>query len=342
MVILITLRHILSWCFAEMSNKKLKLIPFVILLVSLLAILLFINKKTISFGNGYDQKVIPVVEAINKQKVEISVLFVGDIMFDRYIRQVSERHGYSFPLQKVESLLKNNDMVIGNLEGPITDNQSISLDSKMGERNNYVFTFDPKSAQVLANQNIKLVNIGNNHIANFGSAGIESTRDYLMKFGINFFGDPEKSSKRMTFENINGLKIAFVNYNQFMPNARQKTFDDIDEAKNLKSDIIIIYTHWGKEFINEPDQEIKDLAHDFIDAGGDLIIGSHPHVIQPKEEYKNKMIYYSLGNFLFDQYFDSRTQEGLIVKVQIDTSSKEIRYTDYKIKMKNSGQVLSL
>jgi poly-gamma-glutamate synthesis protein (capsule biosynthesis protein) len=330
-----------------MNNKIKKAIPILTMLVSFIVISLFASsffsgKKTITINNNLDQKISPIVNATEKPENGVSILFLGDMMFDRYIRQIGEKKGYSFPFQKVVSLLANNDLVVGNLEGPITNNQSVSLDSKMGEKNNYIFTFDPKLAKTLAEENIKLVNIGNNHIANFGSSGIENTRDYLTQSGVDFFGDPEKIDKRMTFKNVKWLNIAFVNYNQFVLNGKQKTVDDISKAKNVKADMIIIYTHWGKEFVDQPDQKIKELAHEFVDAGADLIIGTHPHVVQSKEEYKGKMIYYSLGNFIFDQYFDPKTQTGLAVQITIIPMNKKIEFKEFQIKMKNNGQSLIL
>lgn len=335
---LIILPRTLNWYFVRMNNKNKKLISVAVLLISAFVSLFFVSKKTISFSNSSNQKVVPVASATDKIQNTVSILFVGDIMFDRYIRQVTDRHGYAFPFQKVESLLRDNDLAVANLEGPITNSQSVSLASKMGEKNNYIFTFDPKVGQALVGENIKLVNIGNNHITNFGSNGIESTRNYLMQAGVGFFGDPEKSDGRIAFENIKGLKIAFVNYNQFILNAQQKTIEDINKSKKANADIIIVYTHWGKEFVDKPDQKIQDLAHEFIDAGVDLIIGSHPHVVQTKEEYKGKMIYYSLGNFIFDQYFDLHTREGMIVLTTINTSSKEIEAKEFQVKMDSNGQ----
>lgn len=339
---LIILPRTLNWYFVRMNNKNKKLISVAVLLISAFVSLFFVGKKTISFSNSSNQKVVPVASATDKMQNTVSILFVGDIMLDRYIRQTSERHGYAFPFQKVESLLKGNDLVVGNLEGPITDNQSISLTSKMGEKDNYVFTFDPKVVQALVSKNIKLVNIGNNHITNFGNTGIASTRNYLLQSGVDFFGDPENRDSRMAFENIRGLKLAFVNYNQFVTNAKQKTLDDINKAKDSKADMIIVYTHWGIEFADQPNQKIKDLAHEFIDNGVDLIIGSHPHVIQSKEKYKGKMIYYSLGNFIFDQYFDLRTQRGLAVRIDINAIDKNMEFKEFQIEMKNNGQSVSL
>jgi poly-gamma-glutamate synthesis protein (capsule biosynthesis protein) len=329
-----------------MNNRKKKVILVLISVTGLIAIsLFFVSKKTISSElrnliTKSKQAATAEMTVASKSENSIKILLVGDMMFDRYVRQVSDRNGYGFIFQKVDGLLKGNDLVVGNLEGPITDSKSVSVDSKMGDKNNYIFTFDPKVSDVLAKENIRLVNIGNNHISNFASSGIESTKKYLTQSGVDFFGNPENMDKRMAIENVKNIKIAFVNYNQFVAGAEQKTIADINSAKEMKVDLIIVYTHWGKEFIANPDENIKNLAHEFIDDGADLIVGSHPHVVQPKEEYRGKMIYYSLGNFIFDQYFDLNTQKGLIVQVTMDLSSKKIVTRDLPIILDSNGQTL--
>lgn len=323
------------------SRMKKTFLAMTLLALAIVAGLFLMGKKTASFElpiiAAKSGQVSEKVSVEPNEKKPIRILFLGDIMFDRYIRQVSDRKGYDFVFQKVDSLLNDNDLVVGNLEGPITESESVSVDSVIGSRNNYIFTFNPKISEQLAKENIKLVNIGNNHISNFAGSGIESTRKFLANSGIKFFGDPEEEKNRLVIENINNTKIAFVNYNQFVSGAQQKTLSDIEKAKGL-SDFVILYTHWGKEFLTEPGDDIKVLAHKFVDSGVDLIIGSHPHVVQTKEEYKGRMIYYSLGNFIFDQYFDPNTQKGLIVQALIDPNDKRILSKDLSVKLEKNGQ----
>jgi len=275
----------------------------------------------------------------NNTGQEIRILFLGDLMFDRYIRQVQARKGGEFIFSGVKNILSESDLVVGNLEGPITDNQSISVDTEVGSKENYIFTFDPKFSKLLADGNIRLVNIGNNHIYNFGKEGIDSTRKYLTNSGVRFFGDPEDRSGKVAIENIKGRRVAFVNYNQFISGGEQKSLGGINRAKNEKADLIIVYAHWGTEFALEPASRIKNLAHGFIDGGADLIIGSHPHVVQPREEYKNKKIYYSLGNFVFDQYFDPNTEKGLSVMANVDPYGK-MQFEEFYVRMKSNGQTV--
>jgi poly-gamma-glutamate synthesis protein (capsule biosynthesis protein) len=314
------------------------LLLFFSVLIAVLAVFFYfgLDGKTKKIANAYPEN----ANSSMSLKKDTQILFLGDMMFDRYIRQVSDSRGSNFVFQGVSEMLKNNDLVVGNLEGPITDNLSASVNSQIGSSDNYIFTFQPQFAQVLRSENIGLVNIGNNHISNFGDAGIESTRKYLSNSGVGYFGDPQDEGKRMAIENINGFKIAFVNYDQFVADSENKTLSDIKNAKSQNVDFIFLYTHWGTEFVLQPSDKIINLAHEFIDAGADLIIGSHPHVIQTKEEYKGKTIYYSLGNFIFDQYFDPQTQKGLVVQVDIDAKDKSMRFKEIKIQMKNSGQTI--
>lgn len=268
---------------------------------------------------------------------DIKILFLGDIMFDRYIRQVGEKKGYDFLFQGTDNLLKDNDLVVGNLEGPITDNQSVSMNSEFGARENYIFTFDPQVAEVLKNHNINLVNIGNNHILNFGSDGLEQTKKYLDNSDVRYFCDSNNSKLRIANYELQNLKIAFVCYNQFESGEEEKTFNDIKIAKE-KADLVVLYAHWGKEYETTILRNMEVLAHQFVDAGVDLIIGTHPHVIQKKEEYHGKRIYYSLGNFIFDQYFNPNAVKGLAVKVIITPDNRDISFQEYDLQLKNNGQ----
>lgn len=270
---------------------------------------------------------------------KIKILFLGDLMFDRWIREVNEKKGEDFVFQKVEKLFQSEDLVVGNLEGPITDKSSVSITSAFGSKENYVFTFPPETAEELFKENIKLVNIGNNHILNQGEAGLADTKKYLSDAKVDYFEDPNEAES-VKYYALSHLKIAFVNYNQFVADAKNKTLREIENAKTQGADTIILYAHWGTEFESDPGVKIKNLAREFIDAGADIIIGSHPHVIQPKEIYKGKIIYYSLGNFIFDQYFRDDTQKGMGVEATVDPATKKIDFKEYNFSLLKNGQTV--
>src|SRR3990167_7071223 len=144
-----------------------------------------------------------------------TVLFGGDMMFDRYIRQTMDNYGGNFIFSCIADVLSSADLVVANLEGPITEYTSVSARSEIGSPENFIFTFPPESAELLARHNIRLVNLGNNHILNFGWEGERSTRAALRVARISYFGSP--AEQFIAMENLNGVLFAFINYNEFLP-----------------------------------------------------------------------------------------------------------------------------
>lgn len=244
-----------------------------------------------------------------------SLLFVGDIMLDRTIRKDGELYGYENIFACLEEEFKKYDEVIGNLEGTITSNKSVSRDAEYLSPESYRFTFDKKAVESLKNIGLSIVSIGNNHIRDFGNDGIIQTIQAGFDLELDIFGDPRTSSQGYIIKNIKGNRVAFIAYNQFFGTVNQ-TFEDLEAAKKA-SDIQIIFTHWGDEYVPVRGG-IKTLAHNFVDKGADLIIGTHPHVIQENETYKGVEIFYSLGNFIFDQYWEEAVRNGLLVNVSIE------------------------
>jgi poly-gamma-glutamate synthesis protein (capsule biosynthesis protein) len=273
-----------------------------------------------------------------KEKDYAQILFVGDLMFDRGIRyHANQNGGNDFIFNEISQLLLSQDLVVANLEGPITDNKSRSAGSAVGSVNNYYFTFDKSVAKTLFQKNIRLVDLGNNHILNFGKEGLEATQKYLSEASVDYFGIPD--GKRSAIKNINGIKIGFVAYNQF---AEDNPENVITEVKKIRSetDLVVVFCHWGNEYQLKQADSQKELGHQFIDAGADLIIGSHPHVIQPMEEYNGKRIYYSLGNFIFDQYFDENVRNGMGVVLKIDKNTKKLEFSEKKFYLQSGGQTI--
>lgn len=277
------------------------------------------------------------VPAAPPSRVEpITILFAGDMNFDRYIRSVVARRGWEALFSPaLRAKLLAADLVVANLEGPITGHESVSETSMVGEAKNYIFTFPPESAEFLKRSHIEIVNLGNNHILNFGSDGAQSTERLLGQSGVDFFGSPI-GEERTLIKTIRGVKFGFVNYNQFITNGKEKAVADITLVKP-QVDIVILYAHWGREYAAIL-PSVKALAHEFIDAGADAIIGSHPHIVQAKEGYQGKTIYYSLGNFIFDQYFQPETKQGLVVEAAIDPVTRAVTFDEIPLELLENGQ----
>jgi len=182
---------------------------------------------------------------------QAKILVVGDMMFDRHIREVGNNKGEDFIFSCKDSkgevlsdFLKNADLVVGNLEGPITENTSVSMFTTPGSDGNYTFTFPTNTAELLVKNNIKLVNLGNNHIDNFGEEGITSTKKYLSEAGVDYFGLPSNRESLVDEEEINGQKISFINYNEFGNIPVGDVIQKVKDEKQ-KGQLVIIYAHWG-------------------------------------------------------------------------------------------------
>lgn len=246
----------------------------------------------------------------------ISLTFVGDIMLDRYVRTTIEAHTPLWPFEKILSEL-TGDAVIGNLEGPFTDQPSEATDEHL------VFTFDPSHAIGLRQAGFTDVSLANNHTLNFGATGLASTRATLETQGLRYFGDPTNQTGYSRTINIKDRSVAFVGYHGLV-SGLDRALAEVRDAKDAGATVIVM-AHWGNEYKDTASSKQVQDAHALVEAGADIIIGAHPHVIQPIEIYQNKLIVYSLGNFLFDQYFSPETVRGLVLHLALNQDALSVQ-----------------
>ncbi len=263
-----------------------------------------------------------------------TLIFVGDMFFDRYIRTTSRMHGVDHPLSCVDTFLKRADMVIGNLEGPITDEDSISEGTEIGSAENYQFTFPSTTAKLLKKHNIGIVDLGNNHIANFGREGQRSTETYLTKAGVGYFGGM-LGDEPVLEKDISGVPLSFVSYNAFLGTSSDAVAYTIaSEAK--KGRTVIVFAHWGEEYSTSTDT-LRSDATLFASSGAKFIVGAHPHVVLPHEAIGGVPVYYSLGNFIFDQYWNDMVRHGLALTIEVE-DGKVINITEHKTQLLTDGR----
>jgi poly-gamma-glutamate synthesis protein (capsule biosynthesis protein) len=240
---------------------------------------------------------------------EVRMAFVGDIMLDRDPGKamLAGRD----PFAGVAGILGGADLTVGNLECVVADSGT-RIDK------NYTFRADPGAIPYLARY-FDAVSLANNHTGDFGHTALIETMYRLQRANLPFFGaglNGEEAHTPWVVEK-NGIKIAVLGYNEFPPRAfkagpktpgcawseDEKVVADI-RAIRPRVDVILTFMHWGEEYRLEPDERQKSLARKMIDAGADVVIGNHPHVIQGHELYKNRLIVYCLGNFVFDEWKD--------------------------------------
>lgn len=244
----------------------------------------------------------------NPPDSKVTMLLVGDMMLDRKVRAYMNKYGAEEPFKLIERFLEGSDLVLANLEGPFSNFKPLANPERMS------FTFDPKLIPILKKFGFSIFNLANNHTLDFGEDGAAQNKSYLTNNDIPYFGDPRNENQISTVQTIRGLRIGFVGYQTFRNPDPEPIIAEIKRLRPLV-DYLVVYAHWGNEYQTSFAKSQQSIARDFIDAGADVIFGSHPHVIEPMEIYKNKPIFYSLGNFLFDQYFSAETQEELSVGV---------------------------
>ncbi|MCJ7656375.1 MAG: AmmeMemoRadiSam system protein B, partial [Candidatus Atribacteria bacterium] len=243
-----------------------------------------------------------------------TILLAGDIMLDRGVEDLIEKNSIYYPFQKISHFLRGIDIVFGNLEGPVINNPPEFPD------NSLKFAFNPEVIKGAFWSHFNLFSLANNHTPDLGKEGLEETKKWLRKYGIAFVGNPLSVSSDNLSSSFIRDNITFLAFNQIFPfiHKEEEMIKAIKAVKSLNPDnFLIVSMHWGEEYklINSPVQQ--KLAHKIIEAGADLMIGHHPHIVQNIEKYQGKLIFYSLGNFIFDQYFSPDTQQGLALGLEV-------------------------
>ena len=243
----------------------------------------------------------------------ISLVAVGDIMLGGTAEEVLIENGYDYPFAKVQHLLADADIVIGNLEGPLTNLCESTLDDK-----EYIFRSPPDLvAPALKKAGFNILNLANNHILDFDIQGMTDTIENLNKLNIQTVGTGNNSAdaRSGTVLQTNNGSVGFLSYSLTFPESFWATKDKAGTAfgheKDIREDVqrlskqadyVIVSFHWGREKSLELRPYQPKLGRTAIDAGADIVLGHHPHVLQAVEEYNDGLIIYSLGNFVFGSY----------------------------------------
>jgi len=240
----------------------------------------------------------------------VRAVFVGDIMLDRGVARHAARKGErSLVSDDIRALFAGADLRVGNLEGTITASSSVALVDASILR----FTFAPTLAETfLRDLNFSAVSSANNHGLDFGEEGLAETRENLKRWSIATFGDPLNGSDEWASIDVRGKTVCLVGYHDLFAQNSERVAALLAkiEPECWRSAVV---AHWGEEYQAAATDRQRLLARQFVDAGADLVIGAHPHVVQPSEIYRGVPIFYSLGNFVFDQDFSWATTHGIAV-----------------------------
>lgn len=313
------------------------------------------SKETVSVPTNISEATV----VRNTSKVSIS--FVGDLLMHTAERksgynEASNTYNFDYFFKDIKKYFDGKDYVIGSLETPIGKETSDKLYSGYP-----TFYNPPEFALASQKAGINVFVTSNNHVLDRGEKGTVKTMEWVEKYGIPYSGTFKTSKERLQnpvlFLNKNEIKIALVNYteslnssvpkNNYMvniiePNQIKK---DIQFAKASKADVIIAWLHFGTEYQRYPNDKQKQIVKEAIDDGADIIIGSHPHVIEPMEVIdisgRKVFVAYAIGNFISNQYWRYST-DGMILNVDLEkkdgkTSFNNINYIPTAVVREYSG-----
>jgi poly-gamma-glutamate synthesis protein (capsule biosynthesis protein) len=283
-------------------------------------------------GNTIASVVTGVLVDLSKEPIEsteetISLNFVGDILAARAVETTMRKTSYDYPFAKITDDLAAADITFANLETPLIGTATSGKTTIGGTT---VFRGDVAFADALKRAGIDIVSIANNHMKDQGQSGVLSTVQTLDAAGIAHAGAGKdlNAARALTVVETKGVRVGFLAYNDgdVVPESYHAT--DVQSGTNIMDiqrlkvdvlrarpqvDVLIVSMHSGTEYITaHPNTHQTTFARAAIDLGADMVIGHHPHVLEPLEIYKGKYIFYSLGNFVFDQPWPDTKESALV------------------------------
>lgn len=276
-----------------------------------------------------------------KQKdAHLSICFTGDVLLDRGVREQIDKKGISFLFEDVAPIFHSSDATVINLECPVT-NTTFPINKK------YIFRGEPEWLPKIKESGVTHAALANNHSMDQSRSGLDDTYKNLIEAGIKPIGYGRNATEANlpVFITKNGIEVALFNsvtvplenwvYLEENSGVCQASINTLSDAINqLRQDkpncFVVVILHWGIEFQKEPTIRQRKEAYQLIDAGADAIIGHHPHVLQREEIYKEKPIFYSIGNFVFDQSLPDAKRSTII---QLDFNKEDFSYKKYPIQI---------
>jgi poly-gamma-glutamate synthesis protein (capsule biosynthesis protein) len=225
------------------------------------------------------------------------------------------------PKGVVRAMTRDADLAIANHESPIADDWVFHL-------HGFIFSGKPGLTEIFTRAGIDYLSLANNHIRDFGASGVMDTRKWLKRYGIAFSGAGKDLAQARDFATleVKGVRVAIIPCVAVAPFAwagedsagatpckNRYLVPDIRRA-NREADVVIVFPHWGVEYDRDPLNSQRKLAAKWVKVGADLVLGAHSHVAGAIEEIEGAPIFYSLGNFIFDQNWATYTMESVLLE----------------------------
>jgi Bacterial capsule synthesis protein PGA_cap len=269
-----------------------------------------------------------------------SLIVVGDIMLGGRAKKAVAEFGPDYPFDGVLPLLRRAPIVLGNLEGPFAD-------KARKQQRNFSYRVDVSLASSLNRAGINVVTLANNHLMDCGRPGVLETLDALSNANVLALGAGanERAAHAPVILQAGGTRIGLLGYywNGRTAATADRPGSAMDPPEALEADIrglrehadrIVVTFHWGVPYEREPSPEDRAKAHFAVDCGADAVVGHHPHIVQPFEIYRERPIFYSVGNFAFGS--GNSRAEGLLVGLRFEESKTVVNVYPLYVKNRDS------
>ncbi len=296
---------------AMFIGKTKYFIAFIVIPVIVISILLLvlasdqINKQSDNSVILLEKEVVAITPSspVEKPKEKVVVLLAGDVMLGRTVMEKAQELGDStYPFAKVADETNSVDIVFVNLENPIIENCPVHTDG-------YKFCSSKEMVEGLVVSGIDIVTLANNHSSNYGQEGLVETVELLDSKDILSTG-----LGKLETITVKDTTFGFLGFDLLSNVLKTQDLELIKESSE-KVDVLIVGVHWGVEYTDKPIGKQRDWASFMVEKGADVIVGHHPHWVQEIEYIDDVPVYYSLGNFVFDQMWSEETKKGLVVKL---------------------------
>lgn len=256
-----------------------------------------------------------VRETVNINK-ETEIILLGDVMLGRTVMTTSlDKNDPTYPWQNVTGVLSDADLILANLENPIVKDCPRHMSG-------FKFCADPRMTEGLTFAGVDIVNLANNHTMNYGQDGLDQTKNYLEGIGISYTG-----TGSLLVHQFDSFSVGFLGFDKSEQSNPQLTSPEekLVKESNEKVDVLVVSMHWGVEYENTARPGIRNLAVKLVELGADMLVGHHPHWVQNTEVINGVPVYYSLGNFVFDQMWSEETRRGLAIKLTLDEKGNVVK-----------------
>lgn len=313
-----------------MTDNKEKLITIGLALTSFFLGAVFVT--SILFSYRYiEERYFQTEESVSNEPSEFAlvsegsrskkgIVFLGDIMLARSVEKTLLNLPREHAFLMMNDLF-NNNVVVGNFEA------SVPVVHEPTPNFTFKFSVTPELLPILTNANVTYLSLANNHALDHGADGYRNTLNELRKNRLIPFGYPTSlSTSSVSYIDLDEKRVAVIALSNLFYNPEESEWKPVVEEAIRNSDMQTVYIHWGNEYELVHSKKDELFAKDLIDAGVDIIVGHHPHVVQDIWRYKDGVVFYSLGNFIFDQYWEDAVLTGLVLDLSyLDGNAWQVR-----------------